>query len=98
MHITLVHVHVKPEYVDDFIQATRLNHGGAMREIENFRFDVIQNIDEPNRLVLYEAYTTEEAATAHKQTSYYLRWRETVANMMMEPHKGIRYNALFPRG
>ncbi len=98
MHITLVHVHVKPEHVDDFIQATRLNHGGAMREIENFRFDVIQNIDDPNRLILYEAYFTKEAAIAHKHTPHYLKWQETVADMIMEPCKGVRYNALFPRG
>jgi len=26
MHVTIVHVHVKPEHIEDFIAATRENH------------------------------------------------------------------------
>ena len=30
MHVTLVHVHVLPEHVADFVAATRPNHEGAV--------------------------------------------------------------------
>lgn len=97
MQVTLVHVHVKPEHIADFIEATRKNHEASIQEAGNRRFDVLQSADEPARFVLYEAYVSAEAVAAHKQTAHYLQWRETVADWMAEPRQGIAYNGLFPR-
>lgn len=97
MQVTLVHVHVKPEFVDDFIEATRKNHEASIDEDGNRRFDVLQSSDDATRFVLYEAYATAADATAHKQTAHYLQWRDTVAEWMAEPRQGIAYNGLFPR-
>ncbi|MGR8942517.1 MAG: antibiotic biosynthesis monooxygenase [Gammaproteobacteria bacterium] len=98
MHVTLVHVQVKPERIDDFIAATRLNHEASVREAGNRRFDVLQSPDNPAQFILYEAYATAEDASAHKETAHYLAWRETVADWMAEPRLGVRYEGLFPRG
>jgi autoinducer 2-degrading protein len=97
MQVTLVHVHVKPEHVADFIEATRKNHEASIRETGNRRFDVLQSPEDPARFVLYEAYVSVEEAAAHKQTAHYLQWRDTVADWMAEPRQGIPYNGLFPR-
>ena len=97
MQVTLVHVHVKPEHVADFIEATRVNHEASIREAGNRRFDVLQSRDDATRFVLYEAYATAEDATAHKQTAHYLQWRDSVANWMAEARQGIAYHGLFPR-
>ena len=97
MHVTLVHVHVKPERVNDFIEATKINHELSTRERGNRRFDVLQLADDPTRFVLYEAYDTPADATAHKATSHYLTWRDKVADWMAEPRKGIPYNGLLPK-
>jgi autoinducer 2-degrading protein len=96
MHVTLVHVHVKPGHVDDFIRASQANHEASVREPGNRRFDVLQSGDDPARFVLYEAYVTAEDAAAHKQTAHYLTWRETVMDWMAEPRRGIPYNGLLP--
>ena len=96
MHVTLVHVHVKPKHVDDFIRASQANHEASVREPGNRRFDVLQSGDDPARFVLYEAYVTAEDAAAHKQTAHYLTWRETVMDWMAEPRRGIPYNGLLP--
>lgn len=96
MHVTLVHVYVKPEHVEDFIRATRLNHEGAIREPGNVRFDVLQSPDDATRFVLYEAYITADAAATHKQTPHYLQWRECVAPWMAKPREGINYRGLLP--
>jgi autoinducer 2-degrading protein len=96
MHTTLVHVHVKPEHVQDFIAATRANHEASVREPGNRRFDVLQSPDDPARFVLYEAYASAEHAAAHKLTAHYLRWRDAVAPWMAQPRKGDGYNGLFP--
>lgn len=97
MLVTLVHIHVKPEHIDEFIAATRLNHEASVQEAGNLRFDVCQMEDDPGRFVLYEAYRSAEDVAAHKQTSHYHAWRETVTDWMAEPRQGIAYNGLFPK-
>ena len=97
MQVTLVHVHVKPECVEDFIKASRVNHEASIQKPGNRRFDVLQSADDPNRFALYEAYVNVEDAAAHKQTGHYLTWRDTVADMMAEPRQGVSYEGLLPR-
>jgi autoinducer 2-degrading protein len=96
MHVTLVHVRVKPEHVSEFIAATQANHHASVQEPGNCRFDVLQAPEEPTQFVLYEAYASEADALAHKQTEHYLRWRDAVADWMAEPRQGVRYLGLYP--
>ena len=96
MHVTLVHVRVRPEDVDAFIAATRANHQASVIEPGNRRFDVLQAPDDPARFILYEAYATAADAAAHKETAHYLAWREAVAGMMAEPRRGEPMNGLLP--
>lgn len=96
MQVTLVHVHVKPGHVDDFIRASQANHEASVKEPGNRRFDVLQSADDPTHFILYEAYATTEDAAAHKRTAHYLSWRETVAEWMAEPRQGIPYHGLLP--
>lgn len=97
MQVTLVHVRVKPDHVQDFIEAARLNHEASIKEAGNRRFDVLQSAEDPTRFVLYEAYAGGEDAAAHKQTPHYLAWRETVAPWMAGPRQGVAYRGLFPQ-
>lgn len=96
MHVTLVHVSVLAEYVDDFIAASLANHQASIREPGNRRFDVLQDAQDPTRFVLYEAYDSEADAKAHKDTDHYATWRETVSHMMAEPRQGVPYVGLAP--
>ena len=96
MHVTLVHVQVKPEHIDDFIAASRLNHQASIQEPGNRRFDVLQSPDDPTRFVLYEAYASAGDAAAHKATDHYLAWRDAVAGMMAAPRRGEPWTGLLP--
>ncbi len=96
MHVTLVHVRVKPECIDAFIAASRVNHEQSVREPGNRRFDVLQDPADPARFILYEAYAGGADAAAHKTTAHYLKWRDTVAGMMAEPRRGEPFNGLLP--
>jgi len=98
MHVTLVHVVVKPDAVDAFIAATRTNHEASVREPGNRSFDVLQSPDDPTRFILYEAYASAQDAAAHKQTAHYAQWRDAVAPMMAEPRRGVPMRGLFPGG
>ncbi|MFM8370024.1 MAG: putative quinol monooxygenase [Chloroflexota bacterium] len=96
MNIVLVHVHVKPEFVDAFKQASLENASNSVKEEGIARFDVIQQVDDPTRFILVEVYKTAEAQSAHKETAHYLKWRDTVADMMAEPRQGVKYGNVFP--
>jgi (4S)-4-hydroxy-5-phosphonooxypentane-2,3-dione isomerase len=96
MFVTLVHVHVKPEHLAEFIEAARANHLASVGEPANLRFDVLQSVEDETRFVLYEAYRDEAAAKAHKETAHYAAWRDAVASWMAEPRLGVRYDGLFP--
>ncbi len=98
MHVTLVKITVKPERVDDFVEATRRNHEGSVQEPGNRRFDVLQDPADPTRFALYEAYASAASAAAHKETPHYLRWRDAVAEMMAEPRQAVPFRGLFPQG
>ena len=96
MVVTIIYVSVKPENIDEFREACRLNHESSIQEPGNLRFDVLQSGNDATKFVLYEAYKTQQDAAAHKDTAHYLQWRETVANWMAEPRQGITYDGLFP--
>jgi quinol monooxygenase YgiN len=66
-----VHVHVKPESVADFRQATIENARSRVQEPGIARFDVAEQQDDATRLVLIEAYRSPEAAAEHKETAHY---------------------------
>lgn len=91
-----VHVHVKPEFVDGFRQATIENARNSVQEPGIARFDVFQQPDDATRFVLVEVYRTQEATAAHKETAHYAAWRDTVTPMMAEPRSRVEYITVFP--
>lgn len=96
MLIVLVYVHVKPEAVEAFKQATLDNARNSVQEPGIARFDVIQQRDDPERFVLVEVYHTPDDPARHKETEHYKTWRATVADMMAEPRSSVKYENVFP--
>ncbi len=96
MHVVLVHIHVKPEFLDSFRAATIENAQHSVQEPGIARFDFIQSADDPTRFVLIEVYRTPADADAHKTTAHYLKWRDTVGEMMAEPRQGVKYRGVYP--
>ena len=94
MIATTVIIHVKPEYVEDFIKITLYNHENSRKEPGNVRFDVLQGNDDPTYFTLYEVFKTVEDAKAHKETEHYNKWRETVEPMMACKRQGIGHTPL----
>ncbi|MGD2035272.1 MAG: antibiotic biosynthesis monooxygenase [Bacteroidales bacterium] len=96
MTVTFVHVWVKPDNITEFIEACKANHRESVKEPGNLRFDLLQDADDPSKFVLYEAYESEEAAKAHKDTLHYQTWRDTVAGWMARPREGKKHTILCP--
>ena len=96
MLIVHVHVQVKPACVEAFKAASLENARHSVQESGIVRFDVVQQLDDPTRFVLVEAYRTDDAPAKHKETAHYAKWRDTVADMMAVPRQSTKYNNLFP--
>jgi (4S)-4-hydroxy-5-phosphonooxypentane-2,3-dione isomerase len=96
MLIVHVHIRVKPECVEAFKAASLENASHSVQETGIARFDVIQQTDDPARFLLLEVYRTEQATFRHKETAHYLKWRDTVSDMMEEPRTAVKFSNVFP--
>lgn len=96
MTVMCVYVSINEQMVDEFIKVTTANHLESVKEPGNFRFDLVQQVDDPTKFMIYEAFESEEAAAAHKKTPHYFAWRDAVKDMMSEPRYGVKYVLLKP--
>ncbi len=85
MITTVCNVHVIDDGVEAFKQASLANAAGSRQEAGVTRFDLLQQVDDPTRFVLYEEYADEAAVLAHKQSAHYVAWRDAVAELMASP-------------
>ena len=46
--------------------------------------------------MIYEAYSSDDDAAAHKKTPHYLKWRDAVADWMAKPRKGEKHHIIAP--
>lgn len=96
MFVVHVFVHVKDECIEAFKTATLENAHESIREPGIARFDIVQQLDDPGRFIMVEAYRTPDDPARHKETPHYQKWRDTVADMMAEPRHSIKYSNVFP--
>src|SRR5579862_4905237 len=96
MIIVQVQVHVKPEFVEAFREASTANARNSIQEPGIARFDVLQQSDDPTRFLLVEVYRTAADPARHKETEHYHLWRDTVEVMMAEPRRSLKYSNVFP--
>jgi (4S)-4-hydroxy-5-phosphonooxypentane-2,3-dione isomerase len=98
---TLVTVHVSinvvPGMEDAFVEATLQNARSSAMEEGVVRFDVYRDQEDRHQFVLVEVYTDSTSApAAHKETSHYKVWRDTVAPMMATERTRKLYTNIFP--
>ena len=94
--IVQVSCRVKPESVAAFRAATLTNARASIQEPGIARFDVLEDRTDPTHFLLVEAYRSDDAPAAHKETDHYKLWRDTVADMMAEPRAATRFVNLHP--
>lgn len=96
MLILVVSIHVKPESVEAFRQATIENGTNSRREPGIARFDFVQQKDDPTRFLLIEVYRDAAAQAAHKETAHYNAWAAKTADMFAEPRTRQNYVSVDP--
>ena len=96
MHIVLVNIHIKPEFLEQFKAASLENARNSVLEPGVIRFDFLQQTEDSTRFLLVEVYRTPEDQLKHRDTRHYQTWRDTVTEMMADPRVGIKYKNIFP--
>ena len=77
----LVTIRVQPPHREAFIEAMLDDARHSVQDEPGcLRFDVLEDVDDPNRIFLYEVYRDEEALEAHRQAPHFLRWKHTTRN------------------
>lgn len=76
MFVQIVRINVKPDRVQDFLDAFRINYEGTIREAGNIRFDVLQDPEDETRFTIYEVFKSAASVDEHRQTEHY---KKTVA-------------------
>ena len=86
MFANLVQFDVTPEYRDALVAALLEDGRGSLRdEPGTKRFEVIQDIANPNRIYLYEAYADRTALQAHMQGPHFQQFQATTASWSTGP-------------
>jgi quinol monooxygenase YgiN len=96
MLVAIINVHVKPDHIEGFKSASLDNASNSIKEPGVIRFDVYQQSDDPSRFSLIEIYKTDDDPARHRETAHYARWRDTVAEMMVEPRTRSTHRVIFP--
>jgi (4S)-4-hydroxy-5-phosphonooxypentane-2,3-dione isomerase len=82
--VLVVEFEVKPESLEKFNQLIAVNAAASVRDEPGCRqFDVLQDHDNPNHIVLYEVYDSPEAFQAHmgmKHTQTFLSQAKPLVN------------------
>jgi diamine N-acetyltransferase len=93
------HHYLKPEFVEAYKAAT-LEHARATRKQEPnvFRFDLLQDKEDPAHFSMFEVYRNLAAREAHLQTAHFLKWKETVfgQEMFARQGSGTQFETLVP--
>ena len=99
MYSLFVTIDVKPEYLEDFEQAS-LNDakGSVSNESGCLRFDILRDHSLNSRFYLYEVYRDEQALQDHLQTPHFKIWHSTVENMVDGDITSVKMNTVFPSG
>ena len=76
MYIQIISMEVQAGKGEALLAEARANARASRQEAGVIQFDVLQQIDDRNKFVLYEVYRSAEDAETHRQTSHFKRWLE----------------------
>jgi (4S)-4-hydroxy-5-phosphonooxypentane-2,3-dione isomerase len=96
MLILIVNLHVKPECLEAFREATMENARHSRQEPGIVRFDFLEQSDDPTRFALVEVYRDADAPVRHRETAHYNAWVQKVPDMLMEPRTRTFFSNVSP--
>lgn len=85
MLTVIVKLQVRPDKVDDFLEAIHENAVATLNDEPGcLRFDVHRSTEDPSSFVLYEIYRDPAAFyDEHRSTVHYRKWRAAAAEFVV---------------
>jgi (4S)-4-hydroxy-5-phosphonooxypentane-2,3-dione isomerase len=72
--VLVVNIRIKPENVDRFMQALKVNAREARKEPGCRQFEVLVDPKESTKVMLFEVYDDERAFDAHQATPHFRKY------------------------
>jgi autoinducer 2-degrading protein len=91
-----VKVRVKPDMRQKFLKAIEVDALGSEQDEPGcVRFNVLQDVEDPNVYYFYEVYVDEAAVDAHRAAPHYAVWK-AAADTLDGPTERIECQSVFP--
>lgn len=87
----IVNVDVKSDRIKDFLEATKNSQNKTLNEDGCNLYKILQDENDPTKIVLIEEYSSKHAFEYHKTTPYFQEWRNDVYEMMNTPRVSSKY-------
>jgi len=85
MYCLILKTQLAPGSFDQFMEAMRVNAAASVQhEPDCLVFDVVQDLNDPDLVYLYELYRDEAAFAHHKTTEHYLQSRPLVGEFIVK--------------
>jgi quinol monooxygenase YgiN len=98
MHALIVSIKIKPGARERFLAAIEDDAICSERDEPGcLRFNVLQDVGDPDRVYLYEIYRDEAALEAHRKTPHYARFAAVVPETVEGKPEVRAARPLFPR-
>jgi len=94
MIVQVVYLEVQTDKMESFLAEVLTNAQASRGEAGVIQFDVIQQIDDPSRFMLYEVYQDEAALEAHRHTPHFKRWVERGVPLLRGERVRVMYRAV----
>jgi len=97
MLAVFVKIQIKPEYRDQYLEASMGDAMGSTRDEPGcYRFDVLKDDKDQNRIYFYEVYKDEAAFAVHQTMPHFKKWQETVADWNAQPLEVVILTTIYP--
>ena len=90
MYVVFGTIRVKPEHRDEFTENVRRHARNTSAEPGCVRFEVLQGVDDPNTICLFEVFRDEAAFAAHQAADYYKWWMD-ISKDWRDPQAAVRH-------
>ena len=76
MYTVILFTKVLPEHVNDYIENMRICATATNEEPGCIRYEVMQDLDDPTMMCLFQAFVDEDAYQAHQDAVHHRVWIE----------------------
>ncbi|WP_199880535.1 putative quinol monooxygenase [Bacillus massiliglaciei] len=95
MYIVHVSIKAKEEAINDFIAAAEENRRNSLKEEGVLQFDLFQDREQSSQFRMIEVYRSQEDQLKHRETAHFARFKETTADLLVEPYTIQTFEKLF---